>query len=433
MLLLVAAALVAGVLTILSPCVLPVVPIALGGGLGSGRWRPAGIVIGLAGSFTALSVLLASVLAAVGVTSGALRTVVVLALAFLALTMLVPRLDRAWARALAPVARGGGRLPAATRSGFGGGLALGAALGLVWAPCAGPLMASVIALAASQGPSPAAALVALAYTIGAALPIAGIAAWGRAVTARARRASRGDRPRRVFGGIMLAACLVVLVGLDVPLEQAVARALPTGWTAAIQIVERTPYVEQALGRSVGTTEASADSVAPGPDDPQLPAPVATDLPARVTLVDDGPAPELRGITAWINSQPLSLAALRGKVVLVHFWTFACVNCRNVQPYVKAWFARYREDGFVVLSVHSPELSFERDLGNVRDAVQAEQVAYPVAFDPDFATWNAYHNAYWPAFYWVDRSGRIRYEHFGEGDYAGQEAVLRALLSEPAAG
>jgi thiol-disulfide isomerase/thioredoxin len=322
-------------------------------------------------------------------------------------------------------------------------LLIAAALGLVWAPCSGPLMASVIALAASQGPSPAAALVALAYTVGAALPIAGIAAWGRAVTERTRRVSGRDRLRRVFGGLMLVACLTVLTGLDVPLQQAVARTLPAGWTAAIQLVERTPYVGEALDRAVGATGAAADSPAvavapgsvavPGPRDPQLPAPVATTLPARITLTAHGPAPEVGGITAWINSQPLSLAALRGSVVLVHFWTFACVNCRNVQPYVKAWYARYRDAGFVVLSIHSPELSFERDLGNVRDAVRAQGVAYPVAFDPAFATWNAYHNGYWPASYWVDRSGQIRYVHVGEGDYAGQEAVLRVLLSEPAAG
>jgi cytochrome c biogenesis protein CcdA/thiol-disulfide isomerase/thioredoxin len=441
MLLLVGTALVAGVLTILSPCVLPVVPIALGGGLGPGRWRPAGIVVGLAGTFTTLSVLLASALSAVGITAGAMRPLVVAVLALLALTMLVPSFGRAWARVLAPIAQRGERFPAAGHPGFGGGIALGAALGLVWAPCAGPLMASVIAAAASQGPSPAAAAIALVYTAGAALPIAGIALSGRVVIERLRRASGGDRPQRVFGGLMLAACLTILLGLDTPLQQAMTRVLPAGWTDAIQLVERNPYVGQPLDLATGTTgDAARDASAPpgsvavpGPGDTRLPAPVATELPARVTLVDDGAAPEVGGITAWINSGPLTMAALRGRVVLVHFWTFACVNCRNVQPYVKAWYARYHDDGFVVLSVHSPELSFERDVGNVRDAVKAQGVLYPVAVDPAFTTWNAYHNGYWPAFYWVDRTGEIRYVHAGEGDYAAQEAVLRALLSEPAAG
>jgi thiol-disulfide isomerase/thioredoxin len=157
-----------------------------------------------------------------------------------------------------------------------------------------------------------------------------------------------------------------------------------------------------------------------------PAPTA---PPAVALEDLGPAPELTGITAWINSDPTTLAALRGKVVLVHFWTFACINCIHVQPYVKAWYDKYGADGFVVIGVHTPELSFERDLGNVRDAVATDGVTFPVAFDPNFATWNAYRNVYWPAFYFIDKQGVIRHEHFGEGDYDGSEAVIRELLAE----
>jgi thiol-disulfide isomerase/thioredoxin len=152
----------------------------------------------------------------------------------------------------------------------------------------------------------------------------------------------------------------------------------------------------------------------------------------VPLENLGPAPELTGIAGWINSAPTTLAALRGKVVLVHFWTFGCVNCVHVQPYVKAWYDRYAADGFVVIGVHTPELSFERDFDNVRDAVAKADVRFPVAFDPGYATWNAYRNSYWPAFYFVDKAGRIRHVHFGEGDYDGSEAVIRELLAEPAA-
>ena len=139
---------------------------------------------------------------------------------------------------------------------------------------------------------------------------------------------------------------------------------------------------------------------------------------------------MTGITAWINSQPLSIASLRGQVVLVHFWTFGCINCIHVQPYVKAWYDRYAAAGLVVVGVHTPELSFERDLDNVRAAVADDGVTFPVAFDPSFATWRAYGNHYWPAFYFVDRTGRIRHVHAGEGDYEGSEAVLRELLAEP---
>jgi thiol-disulfide isomerase/thioredoxin len=151
--------------------------------------------------------------------------------------------------------------------------------------------------------------------------------------------------------------------------------------------------------------------------------------AKSALPDLGAAPELRGITEWINSQPLALKDLRGSVVLVHFWTFDCINCQNVQPYVKDWFARYRDEGFTVIGVHTPELHIERDIANVRDAVKRKGVLFPVAFDPDYATWNAYGNHYWPAFYFVDKRGRVRHAHFGEGEYERAEQVIRELVAE----
>lgn len=156
-----------------------------------------------------------------------------------------------------------------------------------------------------------------------------------------------------------------------------------------------------------------------------------DLAKRAAYPDVDAAPELRGITEWINSAPLTLASLRGTVVLVHFWTFDCINCRNVQPYVKAWYGRYRAQGFTVIGVHTPELDIERDIANVRAAVARNGVAFPVAFDPTCATWNAYGNHYWPAFYFVDRRGRVRHMQFGEGAYDRAEAMIRELLAEPA--
>jgi thiol-disulfide isomerase/thioredoxin len=150
---------------------------------------------------------------------------------------------------------------------------------------------------------------------------------------------------------------------------------------------------------------------------------------RSSLPDYGAAPELRGITAWINSEPLTLKDLRGRVVLVHIWTFDCINCQNVQPYVKAWYAKYRDQGFTVVGVHTPELDIERDIANVRDAVARKGVLFPVAFDPKYETWNAYRNSYWPAFYFVDKRGHLRYAHFGEGDYERSEQVIQELLAE----
>jgi thiol-disulfide isomerase/thioredoxin len=213
---------------------------------------------------------------------------------------------------------------------------------------------------------------------------------------------------------MLATAVLVTSGLDLTVENAVADVLPPGWSGALVAVERQPAVQEELDRLRSSSPEA--SVTPGIDD--------------VALEDLGPAPELAGIQAWINSDPVSIASLRGKAVLVEFWTFACINCIHVQPYVSAWYDRYSSQGLAVIGVHTPELSFERDIGNVRDAVAKAGIRYPVAFDPAFTTWNAYRNRYWPAMYFIGRDGRIRHTHFGEGDYDGSEQVIRELLAEP---
>ena len=265
-------------------------------------------------------------------------------------------------------------------------------------------MAAVIATAVASGPSTEALAIASAYVLGATIPLAIIARLGRTATQRVDR--RGaERLRRGFGVAMVAAAVVVVTGLDVPLQARLTEALPAGWSDALLAVE-----QQA--------EPEASPAAPGP-----PPAAAAPLP------DLGPAPELTGITAWINSAPTTINALRGKVVLVHFWTFGCINCIHVQPYVKAWYDTYEDQGFVVLGIHSPEFSYERDVDNVRAAVEKAGVRFPVATDPAFATWHAFENRYWPAFYFIDRQGHIRSISAGEGDYDGKEAVIRQLLAE----
>jgi len=398
-------AFVAGLLTILAPCTLPVVPLILGGAAGGGTRRLSGIFVGFGASFVIVTVLISAVLVAAGLTTDRLRLVAVAVLGLIGLTLAIPRLG-GWLERIIP-----GRaaaLGAPTGSGFGAGFAIGAGIGLVWAPCVGPIMAAVIATAVVSGPTIASVAIAVAYVLGAIVPLAAISRWGARVT-RSVDGRRADRARRAIGVAMAATAAVVLTGLDVPLEARVAAALPPEVASALFAVEQQPAVQEEM-------------VKLRPSDPGIEQPVP--------LGDLGPAPELTGITAWINSPPTNLAQLRGKVVLVHFWTFGCINCIHVQPYVKAWFDRYAADGFVVVGVHTPELSFERDIDNVREAVKGAGVRFPVAFDPNFATWNAYRNSYWPAFYFVDKVGRIRHVHFGEGDYEGSEAVIQELLAEP---
>jgi cytochrome c biogenesis protein CcdA/thiol-disulfide isomerase/thioredoxin len=400
----VAFAFVAGLLTILAPCTLPVVPLVLGGATGGDRRKVAGLFLGFGASFVVVTVVAAALLAEVGLTTSVLRLAAVVLLGLAGLTLALPRLGDFIA---AHVPSRATRLTGSGK-GFAGGLAVGAGIGLVWAPCVGPIMAAVIAAAVVSGPTAATVAVASAYVAGAIVPLAAIARWGRGATS-AVDGRRADRLRRGFGAAMAATALVVVTGLDAPLQSGLTSVLPPALSASLFAIEQQPNIQEEL---------------------TVLRPQAPGASPSVPLEDLGPAPELSGITAWINSPPTTLAQLRGRVVLVHFWTFGCINCIHVQPYVKAWFERYAGDGFVVLGVHTPELSFERDVDNVREAVAKADVRFPVAFDPDYTTWNAYRNSYWPAFYFVDKSGHIRHVHFGEGDYEGSEAVIRELLAEP---
>jgi len=405
-------AFVAGLLTILAPCTLPVIPLVLGGATGGGRQRIAGIFVGFGGSFLAVTVVFAAALASLGVTTDRLRLGAAVVLGFVGLSLAWRRVARIFDRALVPLQQraAAGRVssPDGRQGGLLGGLAIGAGIGLIWAPCVGPIMAAVIASAVVSGPSPLAVAIAAAYVAGAAIPLAAVARWGRRATG-VIDPQRANRLRRIFGVAMAITSVIVLTGLDAPLQAALTAGLPAEVSSALFAIEQQPVVQEGL--TVLRPGAAQNDTVP--------------------LEDLGPAPELTGITAWINSEPTSLAALRGRVVLVHFWTFGCINCIHVQPYVKAWYDRYAGDGFVVIGVHTPELSFERDIANVRDAVAKADVRFPVAFDPAYATWNAYRNSYWPAFYFVDKAGQVRHVHFGEGDYDGSEAVIRELLAEPA--
>jgi cytochrome c biogenesis protein CcdA/thiol-disulfide isomerase/thioredoxin len=423
-------AFIGGLLTVVAPCSLPIVPLVLGAGATGGYRRALGIMLGFGSTFVALSVLLSSALVAAGISTNQLRAGSALALGFFGAFLALPALGDRLASRL-PRFVGFGSRGTAGSSGLLGGLATGAALGFIWAPCVGPIMASVIAVAATSGPSLQGLAIALAYVAGAALPLFAIAVLGRRAVRAAGSPARRVRIQQAFGVLMIAASVVVVIQLDVPLENTVTSVLPAGWAATLDSLAQGPGTRGGTVQvqSSSTAQAAAAQGDAALGSAGLPAPIASSLPAAVPLDDLGFAPELRGITAWINSPPLTMASLRGKVVLVHFWTFDCINCRDVQPYVKAWYARYAAAGLVVVGVHTPELSFERDIGNVRTAVADGGVTFPVAFDPAFDTWNAYANKYWPASYFVDRSGHIRHVHYGEGDYAGSEQVIRELLSQ----
>jgi cytochrome c biogenesis protein CcdA/thiol-disulfide isomerase/thioredoxin len=408
-------AFVAGVLTVLGPCSLPIIPLIVGA-TGTGRAvRVVGVLLGFATAFLLTAVAIASVLAAIGLTTQPLRVVAAVVFIIAGGLLVWPRAT-SWL--LRHVPRSDARATAlGPRGDLVTGLAFGAGIGVLWAPCVGPLMAGVIAAAAVEGPTASGVAIAAAYVIGATVPLAALALGGRTLALALGGAARGLRLRQGYGLLMVIAGLLVISGLDLRLQAVAASS-----SAALSGTGPVAASAGPAGLSSGPELASSPAADGAGADPMLAPQVA------VPLEDLGRAPEFRGITAWINSEPLTMASLRGKVVLVHFWTFACINCIHVQPYVKAWYEAYRDDGLVVVGIHTPELSFERDLGNVRQAVADDGVTFPVGFDPGFDTWHAYQNRFWPAFWFVDRQGTIRHVHYGEGDYANSEAVIRELLA-----
>jgi cytochrome c biogenesis protein CcdA/thiol-disulfide isomerase/thioredoxin len=425
MLILILFAILAGAGTALSPCVLPVLPALLSAGGVGGRRRPLGVVLGLTVTFTVTIVGIAKVVGGVGLGSDPLRDIAVVVLLASGLALLVPGVgDRLEARLsrLAAFGVGGARNRG---DGFGSGLLVGAALGFVYTPCAGPILAAVISVSAASGRTVA---VAIAYAFGSAVVLLGLTLGGRALFDRVRQAGRGPLLQRTLGVIMLLTALAIVTNLDVRFDQQVAERIPdVNLTAGL---EKSHAVESRLHEITGH-EAKFKPSASTPTASHS-ASQASLLTIARGLKDVGAAPEFTDTEDWFNTPgkaPLTLASLRGRVVLIDFWTYTCINCIRTLPYLKAWDATYRGQGLTIVGVETPEFSFERDASNVADAISQFGLKYPVVQDNEMGTWNAYGNEYWPADYLIDAKGDVRYATFGEGDYAKTETAIRALLAE----
>jgi cytochrome c biogenesis protein CcdA/thiol-disulfide isomerase/thioredoxin len=426
MLLLLGFAVLAGAGTALSPCVLPVLPALLASGGAGGRRRPLGVVIGLTVTFTITIVGIADVVNGVGLGSDPLRDVAVAVLLASGLALLVPGLaDRLEARMSRIAALGVGGIRIGGGDGFRSGLLVGAALGFVYTPCAGPILAAVISVSAASGRTVA---VAIAYSLGSAAVLLALTLGGRRLFDRIRAAGRGPALQRTLGVVMVATAVAILAGADVSFDQYVAQHIPeVNLTAGI---EKSKAVESRLPQIVGHGAKFAEGAKPTAAPRN--ASEATLLADARGLKDIGEAPEFRETQRWFNTpgnQPLTLASLRGRVVLVDFWTYTCINCLRTLPYLKAWDASYRDKGLTIVGVHTPEFAFEHDAGNVQSAIGRFGLRYPVAQDNNMGTWNAYGNQYWPADYLIDANGHVRYAAAGEGDYEQTETAIRALLAE----
>jgi len=393
--LLIGVAFVAGIVTAISPCVLPVLPIVFAGGASGGPRRPYAIVAGLVGSFTLFTLVASALLSALGLPDDLLRNIAIGAVMLVGLSLLWP-----WLGALVerPFQALGRRNP----GGNGGGFLLGVSLGLLFTPCAGPVIAAVAVLAATKRFSVEGVLVTVAYALGAGLVLLFIAIGAqRGMSLRGVRA-HAPRIRQALGALVVVVAVCMALGLDVKL----AAHVP-GYTKALQGLEDSAAAQRRLdGLLAGKSHFQSSE-----------------------LRDFGRAPDFPKVSAWLNSKPLTLASLRGKVVLVDFWTYSCVNCIRTLPYVKRWYDTYRDAGLVVVGVHTPEFAFEHVEGNVERAVRSFGIDYPVALDNDYGTWSAWGNRYWPAEYYIDRQGHVRYAHFGEGQYGETEKVIRTLLAE----
>ena len=421
MVILIAFSVLSGLVTVLSPCILPVLPIVLSSSAASGKARPIGVIAGLIVSFSIFTLAASWLVGLLGLSANALRLVAVGLLGLLGLGMIVPALN-VWLEKAFGLLPGLLRPQRATGSGFGPGLLTGAGLGLVWAPCAGPILAAVTTLAATQRLSFGAVLVVIAYAIGAGVPLLAIAYGGRALIQRVPVLTRNlQRVQQGFGVAMLLTAVLMAFSVDTLVTTWLTNAVPASWTASLNSFETSAAVSQGLGQL-----KSGGQPTPTPAPPVIPN---TGQVAALNLPNAGPAPEFAGISHWINSQPLTLKDLRGKVVLIDFWTYSCINCLRTLPYVTDWYNKYKDAGLVVIGVHSPEFAFEHDTANVEAAVKQYKIAYPVAQDNDFATWQAYNNQYWPAEYFIDAQGNLRHAHFGEGNYDETEQVIQALLAQ----
>ncbi|MFL5909125.1 MAG: cytochrome c biogenesis protein DipZ, partial [Gaiellaceae bacterium] len=379
-----------------------------------GRRRPLGVVLGLALSFTFATVALVYVISALGLPGGLLRTLGIVVLIAFGLVLLAPPLA---ARVEALL----GRLTSGVRvrrgDGFWSGILAGAGLGLVYAPCAGPILAGVITVSAMESFSAGRLEVALAYGIGSAAALYVLLLGGRRLTSRL--APRSGRVQMAMGAVMVVVAALMLFDLDTRFETAIANDLPAFLVTPSKSLEDSSAAQHRLASLRGNHHGSREA---GIAEARRAAP----LPVL------GDAPDFTGNQQWFNTpgnRPLTLAGLRGRVVLVDFWTYSCINCLRTLPYLKAWDARYRSKGLTIVGVHTPEFPFERSASNVRDAIAQNGIHYPVAQDNDYATWNAYGNQYWPAEYFVDTRGRVRLVHFGEGEYAAKEQAIRELLAE----
>ncbi len=430
-----------GVLTIVSPCILPVLPFVFARAGQPFLRSTLPMLIGMAATFAAVATLAAFGGGWAVAANEYGRYAAMALLALFGIVLLFPSLSDRLTRPLVSL---GARLSqSADRSSRSGGsavaasLLLGVATGLLWAPCAGPVLGLILTGAALQGASVGTTLLLLAYALGAATSLAlALLIGGRVYQAMKQSLGIGEWLRRGVGIAVLVAVVAIAMGLDTGFLTRASLAS----TASLEqdLVDRLHAQDRDKPSSVvmkndGGAMMSATNqmmMNAKPDGATGGGSMAmTQKPAAAQLPVEGRVPPLDGAVQWLNSPPLTAAGLKGKVVLVDFWTYSCINCLRAIPYVEAWAQKYKDQGLVVIGVHAPEFAFEKNVDNVKKAIADLGITYPVAIDNNYAIWRAFDNEYWPAHYFIDAQGQVRHHHFGEGDYDQSERVIQQLLAE----
>jgi cytochrome c biogenesis protein CcdA/thiol-disulfide isomerase/thioredoxin len=413
----------AGFITILAPCIWPLLPIVFSASSGGGKRKSLGITLGVMASFTIFTLGISYIVKIFPIAPNTLRLIATGIIALLGLSMLIPALGARFEVFINNVL---GPLQSKFKKegdGLGAGLVTGFSLGLVWAPCAGPILATIATLSATQSVNIKVVAITLAYVLGLGIPLYIFSSFSAGLFKKMRTVNKYTGIiQQGFGLIMIITAILIYTNYAAVLQARVLNLFP-GYSRFLGQFENNNKLQNELDNLAGRKAQT----------------IAED--SQKLLSDGGPAPEFVGISNWLNlgsfestfnvMVPLELhdRYLRGKVVLVDFWTYSCINCVRTLPHLVTWYERYKNDGFVIIGVHTPEFAFERESQNVQNAIKQFNITYPVAQDNDYGTWKNYQNHYWPAEYLIDAKGHIRRTHFGEGGYDHMEEAIRALLKE----
>ncbi len=411
MLLLYTFAFLSGLVTILAPCIWPLLPIILSSSIaGSGHRRPLGITLGIMLSFSVATLTISSLVRVFNFDPNSLRLFAVVVIGLLGLAMMIPKFGIYLEVAVSRLtSRFGGQRQNANGGQFSAGFVTGLSLGLVWAPCAGPIFASIAALTATGKVTSSVILLTLAYVLGLGIPLFIFAYGGQRIFTASRKLNKyTGRIQQVFGLVMILTALAIYTNYDKVLQVKLLNAFP-GFSTQLNRFESNDAVTDQLKKLKGQDGVKT-------------------IDTAGLFNANQAAPQLSLDNNWLNpATPLTLESLKGKVVLIDFWTYTCINCVRTLPHVTAWYDKYKDNGLVVLGIHTPEFEFEKKTSNVEAAIKQFNIHYPVAQDNNYSTWNNFENQYWPAEYLIDKEGNIRRVHFGEGGYDEMEQAIRTLL------